>query len=403
MTKPNLAQVPPHYVRKQTLVNSERFITEELKAQEDAILGAEEKQKALEYELFVTLRQHVGTYVTAIQHNARLLAQLDCLQSLAEAAVRYRYVRPQIGHKGQIAIRDGRHPVVEQVLGQPNFVPNDLEVAPGEILIVTGPNMGGKSTYMRQVALIVLMAQMGSFVPASAAEISLVDRMFTRVGAADDLFSGQSTFMVEMLESKVALTEATPQSLILFDELGRGTSTYDGMAIAWAIIEYVHHHIGAKTLFSTHYHELTNLAHRLPLVRNISCQVKEERGELIFLRRVAPGRADRSYGVNVAKMAGLPAPVVERARRILQRMEQRSPSEAAGALQLTLNDFVVDELVEETAATAEAALPANQRQILTELSQLDINRLTPLAALNLVAKGTTYIRKEWNRWATFAY
>lgn len=383
VTRANAAQVPAHYVRKQTLVNAERYITDELKSKEDAILGGEEKQRLLEYELFLDLRQRVGTYVPTIQQNARLIAQLDCLQSLAEAAVRNRYVRPNINGDGRISIKGGRHPVVEQVVGRNQFVPNDLEIDNGEIIIITGPNMGGKSTYMRQVALIVLMAQLGSFVPADSAQIGLVDRIFTRVGAADDLFSGQSTFMVEMVESKVALTEATANSLILFDELGRGTSTFDGMALAWAIIEYAHHQLGVKTLFSTHYHELTTLAERLPRVRNVCCQVAEERGELVFLRRVIPGRADRSYGLNVAKMAGLPAPVVQRARQILQRIEQRSPAEI-GTLQLTFGDFLVNAEAQTVAATTELS-PKEHQQIMQELASTDPNQLTPLAALNLIA------------------
>ena len=387
VTKANVAQVPPHYVRKQTLVNAERYITDELKSQEDAILGGEEKQRLLEYELFVELRERVATFVPAIQQNAVLIAALDCLQSLAEAAIRNRYVRPQVTNDGKMYIVGGRHPVVEQVVGRNKFVPNDLDLDDKEVLIITGPNMGGKSTYMRQVALTVLMAQMGSFVPAESARISLVDRIFTRVGAADDLFSGQSTFMVEMLESKVALTEATQNSLILFDELGRGTSTFDGMALAWAIIEYAHHQLGVKTLFSTHYHELTGLAERLPRVRNVCCQVVEERGELVFLRRVIPGRADRSYGLNVAKMAGLPQTVVQRARQILQRIEQRSPAEV-GALQLTFGDFMLDETATQAAATTEQ-VPASHQQIIEQLAELDPNQLTPLAALNLIA--------EWHR------
>ncbi|NLY53224.1 MAG: DNA mismatch repair protein MutS [Firmicutes bacterium] len=382
VTKANLDQVPPHYVRKQTLVNAERFITDELKSREDAILGGEEKQRALEYELFVELRERVSTYVPAIQKNARLIAELDCLQSLAEVAVRQHYCRPQIAESGTLEIIGGRHPVVEQVVGRHKFVPNDLSLQAGETLIITGPNMGGKSTYMRQVALIVIMAQMGSFVPAESATIGLVDRIFTRVGAADDLFSGQSTFMVEMVESKVALTEATQHSLILFDELGRGTSTFDGMALAWAIIEYVQHHLRAKTLFSTHYHELTGLAERLPLVRNVSCQVAEDKGELVFLHRVVPGRADRSYGINVAKMAGLPTPVIQRARQVLARIEQRSPSEV-GALQLTLGDYQLDRA--EAEAAASSSLPTQHQQILDGLAALDINELTPLDALNLLA------------------
>jgi len=383
VTKSNLGQVPADYIRKQTLVNAERFITEELKSREDAILGAEEREKALQYELFVQLRQQVALHVPAIQQNASILARLDCLQALAEAAVRRRYCKPSLTQDGTLQIAAGRHPVVEQVVGRSRYVPNDLSMHPGELLVITGPNMGGKSTYMRQIALIVLMTQMGSFVPADSARVGLVDRIFTRVGAADDLFSGQSTFMVEMTESRTALNEATSNSLILFDELGRGTSTYDGMALAEAIIEYVHQNLGAKTLFSTHYHELTSLADRLPQVRNVCCQVAEQRGELIFLRQVRDGRADKSYGINVAKMAGLPLPVIQRARQILRRLEQRTPAEAT--LQLTLGDLMLEEAQAEAAAAGNQ-VPAELVRLIETIRELDVNSLTPLAALNLLAK-----------------
>ncbi len=391
ITKSNLAQVPAHYVRKQTLVNAERFITDELKSKEDAILGAEEKRKAIEYELFTELLQRVNDFVPAIQQNAAILARLDCLQSLAEAAVRGRYCKPRLTEDGSLQIAAGRHPVVELVVGRHQFVPNDLIMQPGELLVITGPNMGGKSTYMRQVALIVLMAQIGSFVPAESATIGLVDRIFTRVGAADDLFSGQSTFMVEMTESRTAITEATANSLILFDELGRGTSTYDGMALAEAIIEFVHQYIGAKTLFSTHYHELTSLSERLPKVRNICCQVAEHRGELVFLRQMQEGKADKSYGINVAKMAGLPGPVLQRARQILRRLEQRHPAEAA--LQLTLDDLLIDVAEQEVAAARETE-PHSGRIIVEALQALELDALTPLAALNLLAKWQQELHQE---------
>lgn len=383
VTRTNTHMVPKHYIRKQTLVNAERYITEDLKAKEDAILGGEEKQRNFEYELFLSLRRRVAEFVAQIQQNASLVAELDCLQSLATAAIHNRFVRPHIDDDGRLEIVEGRHPVVEQVIGRHQFVPNDITMDAGEILVITGPNMGGKSTYMRQVALIILMAQMGSFVPAMSAHISLVDRVFTRVGAADDLFSGKSTFMVEMIESQVALSQATPNSLIVFDELGRGTSTFDGMALAWAIIEYVQHQIGCKTLFSTHYHELTNLAESLPKVRNVSCQVIEEKGELIFLHKVAAGRADRSYGLNVAKMAGLPTAVLRRARQMLSRIEQRTPAEV-GALQLTFGDFMLGEANMDSAAASETLDPVH-KQIFEELEAKDLNTLTPLDALNLIA------------------
>ncbi|MDP3488121.1 MAG: DNA mismatch repair protein MutS [Bacillota bacterium] len=376
-TKANTDQIPPHYHRKQTLVNAERYITEELKEYESTVLTAEDRLKSLEYDLFVALREQVASYSHSIIQVARRLSELDVLQSLAEAASRYRYNRPQVTNGGAVNITGGRHPVVERIVGTHAFVPNDTELSRGEIAVITGPNMAGKSTYMRQVALIVLMAQIGSFVPVEKAEIGLVDRVFTRVGAADDLYSGQSTFMVEMTETGLALSEATERSLILFDEVGRGTSTYDGMALAQAIMEYVHEKVKARTLFSTHYHELTSLADNLARCRNYTVAILDRGREVIFLRRVQQGKASKSYGIHVAELAGLPRMVTERAYTVLRQLEQRQKT---GPAQINFFDFVA-----ETAATTvpdehtELAL-----EVLDRLNSIAPDALTPLQALNLL-------------------
>ncbi|HWJ02851.1 MAG TPA: DNA mismatch repair protein MutS, partial [Verrucomicrobiae bacterium] len=311
VTQANLANVPEYYIRKQTLANAERFITPELKEYESKILGAEEKLVALEYRVFCEVRDKVGQRALGIQQSAQVVARLDVVASLGEAAIRNNYIKPSIVETGEIRIVDGRHPVVEKVLNGSLFVPNDtqLDQAENRLAIITGPNMAGKSTYMRQVALIVLMAQMGSFVPASQAQIGVVDRIFTRVGASDDLSTGQSTFMVEMNEVANILNNATQNSLIVLDEIGRGTATYDGLSIAWAVAEYIHASgkIGAKTLFATHYHELTQLAEQLPGVCNYRVAVSEKGDNIVFLRKIVPGSADRSYGIQVARLAGLPA------------------------------------------------------------------------------------------------
>lgn len=326
VTKANLPQVPSDYLRKQTIVNGERFITPELKECESKILGAEDKSIALEAELFQELRDLVTAKTAEIQQTADALASLDVLASFAERAMACRYVRPAILSSGILEIRGGRHPVVERLPDSGRFVPNDtlLDRDANQLMILTGPNMAGKSTYIRQVALIVIMAQMGAFVPADSVRMGVVDRVFTRVGAGDDITRGRSTFMVEMQETANILNNATPRSLIVLDEIGRGTSTFDGISIAWSVVEYLHNHAGvkAKTLFATHYHELTDIALSLPGVKNYNVRVSERNDRIVFLRKIEPGAADKSYGIQVARLAGLPAEVVERAKEILANLEE---------------------------------------------------------------------------------
>jgi DNA mismatch repair protein MutS len=333
VTKSNLEKVPAHYIRKQTVANGERFITPELKEMEGKILGAEERALKLEYELFQRLRENVLGHLKDIQQTAGALAQLDVLASFAETARLNMYCRPHISDAGILQIRDGRHPVLEGNLNEERFVPNDTSLASGggdsappedapQIALITGPNMAGKSTYIRQVALITLLAHTGSFVPAAEARIDLADRIFTRIGASDDLSRGQSTFMVEMTETANILNNATPRSLIVLDEIGRGTSTFDGLSLAWSIVEHLHHQVGAKTLFATHYHELTELAVRLPRLKNFNVAVREWRDQIVFLRKIVAGGTDKSYGIQVARLAGIPKPVLERAKEILHNLEE---------------------------------------------------------------------------------
>jgi len=326
VTKSNLADVPPEYVRKQTLVNAERFITPELKEYENKILGAQERSLALEYELFVEVRQAAVRETAPIQRSAGAIAALDVLAALAERALALGYVRPAMTSGTAIRIRDGRHPVIEQMTDAERFVPNDtlLDGDGNQLIIITGPNMAGKSTYIRQVALIVIMAQTGSFVPAAEAEIAVVDRVFTRVGASDDLARGRSTFMVEMQETANILNNATAGSLIVLDEIGRGTSTFDGISIAWAVAEYLHNNprVRAKTLFATHYHELTDLALTLHGVKNYNVLVREKNDKIAFLRKIVAGASDKSYGIQVARLAGLPPEVIDRAKEILANLEE---------------------------------------------------------------------------------
>lgn len=325
VTRPNLSQVPPTYQRKQTLAGGERFITAELKEYEERILGAEEKLAAREYELFLAVRDEVAGQTERIQRTARAVAEVDALASLAEVAVQNNYVRPVVDLEDRIMIKEGRHPVVEKTLSGALFVPNDCLLGgdAARFILITGPNMAGKSTYLRQVALIVLMAQIGSFVPASQAAIGVVDRIFTRVGAADDLAQGQSTFMVEMSEVANILNNATPRSLVLLDEVGRGTSTFDGLSIAWAVTEHLHDpgQLGAKTLFATHYHELTLLVDELPRAANFNVGARTVDGKMTFLHRLEKGGTDKSYGIEVARLAGVPAPVLERAAAVLAELE----------------------------------------------------------------------------------
>ncbi len=342
VTRANLDKVPPHYIRKQTIANGERFITPELKDMEGKILGAEERSVKLEYELFQRVREEVLGQLPKIQQTASALAQLDVLASFAETARLHNYVRPQIANEGVVQIRDGRHPVLEQQLVEERFVPNDtglassgradLPASPGmlphvptdipQIALITGPNMAGKSTYIRQVALLVLLAHTGSYLPAAAARIDLVDRIFTRIGASDDLARGQSTFMVEMTETANILNNATSRSLIVLDEIGRGTSTFDGLSLAWSIVEHLHNQVGAKTLFATHYHELTELSARLPRLKNFNVAVREWHDSIVFLRKIVIGGTDKSYGIQVARLAGVPKEVLQRAKQILSNLEE---------------------------------------------------------------------------------
>jgi DNA mismatch repair protein MutS len=331
VTKANLDKIPPHYIRKQTVATGERFITPELKEMEGKILGAEERALKLEYELFQRVRESVLGSLRDIQETAGALAQLDVLASFAETARLHGYCRPRIEDDGILQIRDGRHPVLEGNLSEERFVPNDTSLGSGkdagsdehpQIALITGPNMAGKSTYIRQVALITLLAHTGSFVPAAEARTDLVDRIFTRIGASDDLGRGQSTFMVEMTETANILNNATLRSLIVLDEIGRGTSTFDGLSLAWSIVEHLHHQVGAKTLFATHYHELTELAARLSRLKNFNVAVREWRDQIVFLRKIVAGGTDKSYGIQVARLAGVPKPVLERAKEILRNLEE---------------------------------------------------------------------------------
>jgi len=342
VTKSNLDKVPPHYHRKQTVANGERFITPELKAMEGKILGAEERSVKLEYEIFQRVREEVLGQLPKIQQTASALAQLDVLAAFAEIARLHNYCRPHVADEGVLQIRDGRHPVLEQQLVEERFVPNDTALASigradllvsqdaqqrvpttfAQIALITGPNMAGKSTYIRQVALLALLAHTGSFVPAAEARIDLVDRIFTRIGASDDLSRGQSTFMVEMTETANILNNANARSLIVLDEIGRGTSTFDGLSLAWSIVEFLHNQVGAKTLFATHYHELTELAARLPRIKNFNVAVREWHDQIVFLRKIVEGGTDKSYGIQVARLAGVPKEVLERAKQILSNLEE---------------------------------------------------------------------------------
>jgi len=381
VTKTHLSKVPDYFIRKQTLVNAERFITPDLKEFEEKVLGAEEKMASLEYELFQTIRQQVGAWGSAIQKNARLIAELDCMASLAHVAVLNRYIKPEIDDGEEIIINGGRHPVVEQLLPPDEpFIENDihLENKDTQIMVITGPNMSGKSTYLRQIGLIVLLAQIGSFVPAESAKIGIVDRIFTRVGASDNLAFGESTFMVEMLEASNILNNASPQSLILLDEIGRGTSTFDGLSLAWAITEFLHHNkkIAAKTLFATHYHELTELAMLYPRIKNFRVAVKEYEDHVVFLRKIEPGGMDNSYGIYVAKMAGLPDAIVERAREVLHNLEA--------------NELTPHKTPRLANPRAGSAVDRNQLNLFElpkpspveeELRKTDLDNLTPIEAL----------------------
>jgi DNA mismatch repair protein MutS len=375
ISKANLRQVPQHYIRKQTLVNGERFITPELKEYESLILNARDRISELETNLYHQVCRQVAAASERILSLANALAHLDVFASLAEVAVRYGYVRPTPTESNEITIKEGRHPVVERSLTETTFVPNDTYLAneDAQIIILTGPNMAGKSTYLKQVALIVLLAQVGSFVPAASATIGLVDRIFTRIGAREDIAGGQSTFMVEMIETANILNNATPRSLLILDEIGRGTSTYDGLSIARAVAEYIHNHarLGAKTLFATHYHEMVELASYLPRVKNFNVAVTEEKGEVIFLRKIVPGGVDKSYGIHVAQLAGLPKSVVHRAYEVLEELEGDRVKESPRLPKSRRPPQPAPQL----------SLFGQKSPVLEELAKLDINSLTPLEAL----------------------
>ena len=376
VSKSFIDQVPEHYIRKQTLTNCERYITQELKDLENQVLTAKERLTALEYQLFTALREHLASQAARIQSSAAAVAAADALCSLATVAVQRGYCRPEITLGNEISIIDGRHPVVEQMLKDTLFVPNDTQLgsADNQVSIITGPNMAVKSTYMRQVALIVLMAQMGSFVPARSARIGLVDRVFTRIGASDDLASGQSTFMVEMAEVASILKYATSKSLLILDEIGRGTSTYDGMSIARAVLEYAAspRQLGAKTLFATHYHELSSIEDELPNVKNYNIAVKKRGDKMIFLRKIVPGATDDSFGIEVAKLAGLPGSVVNRARDILSQLENEGKTPV--------------KVVQQEADDQISMLDLSAQQVASALAAISVETLTPIEAMNELYK-----------------
>ena len=394
--------VPEYYTRKQTLANAERYIIPELKELEDTILGAEDKLCALEYELYCEVRNTIAAELTRIQRTAKAVAKLDVIASLALVAERNNYVRPKINEKGVIDIRDGRHPVVEKMIPNDMFIANDtyLDDKKQRISIITGPNMAGKSTYMRQAALIVLMAQLGSFVPASSANIGLVDRIFTRVGASDDLASGQSTFMVEMNEVANILRNATSKSLLILDEIGRGTSTFDGLSIAWAVVEYISNSklLGAKTLFATHYHELTELEGKISNVNNYCIAVKEKGDDIVFLRKIVKGGADKSYGIQVAKLAGVPDPVINRAKEIVEELVTADITGKVKdiAVQGSETKKKTQKKLDEVDLTQFSLFDTvKDDDVLNELKELDISHMTPMDAMNKLYQLQNKLRNRW--------
>ena len=376
-------KVPPHYIRKQTIKNAERYITPELKSYEEKVLSAEERAKQLEYELFVNLRAKVVEAKTELKRTAAALAELDVYTALADVARRRNYCRPQLVEEQVLQIVEGRHPVLDAGELATKFVPNDthMDESSGKILIITGPNMAGKSTYIRQVALIVLMAQIGSFVPARKATIGLADRIFARVGASDEIARGQSTFMVEMLETARILNLATPRSLVILDEIGRGTSTYDGISLAWAIVEYIHDRIGCRTLFATHYHELTDLAQACEQVRNLNVAVREWGDQVVFLHKIVEGAADKSYGIHVARLAGIPKPVIDRAKQILAQLET-DHLDTRGRPKLARRRRAPGW---DSPYQLMLFVPASH-PVLEAIRNLEINEITPLRALELLAE-----------------
>ena len=394
--------VPEYFIRKQTLTNAERYITPELKELEDTILGSEERLTSLEYELFKAVRDHLAENVARIQRTARAIAKIDVFASLALVASRNNYCKPKINESGILDIKNGRHPVVEKMITNDMFIDNDtyLNNNNNRIAIITGPNMAGKSTYMRQTALIVLMAQIGSFVPASSANIGIVDRIFTRVGASDDLASGQSTFMVEMNEVANILRNATSNSLLILDEIGRGTSTFDGLSIAWAVVEYISNTklIGAKTLFATHYHELTELEGKLSGVNNYCIAVKEKGDDIVFLRKIIQGGADKSYGIQVAKLAGLPDTVIERAKEIVNELVANDITEVVRNISVDNSSKRTNKKthLDEVDLTQMSLFDTiSDDDIIDELRNVDIGNLTPLEALNKLYELQNKVKNRW--------
>ena len=398
------SMVPDSWVRKQTLTNSERYTTDELKHLEDVILGAEDKLNSLEYDLFSQVREHIATQVVRIQSTAKAIAMIDVFASLSVVAMQNNYVKPKINEKGVIDIKGGRHPVVEKMMNNDMFIANDtyLDNASDRVSIITGPNMAGKSTYMRQTALIVLLAQTGSFVPADSANICIVDRIFTRVGASDDLASGQSTFMVEMTEVANILRNATPKSLLILDEIGRGTITFDGLSIAWAVVEHIANTklLGAKTLFATHYHELTELEGTLDGVNNYCIAVKEKGDDIVFLRKIIKGGADKSYGIQVAKLAGVPDVVIERAKELVTELSDADISQKAKDIaqyskkldKLNKEYRKVDELEVKQMSLFDTV---SDNDIVADIKNLDIGHMTPIDALNTLYKLQEKINNRW--------
>ncbi|WP_026689816.1 DNA mismatch repair protein MutS [Alteribacter aurantiacus] len=410
VTRSNVPSLPEgRYERKQTLSNAERFITPELKEKESLILEAEEKSGKLEHELFLQLREDVKVYIGKLQKLAKVISTFDVLQSFAEVSEDNQFTKPYINEDRSVSIKDGRHPVVEKMIDQGDYVPNDILLDPSsEMLLITGPNMAGKSTYMRQLALCSVMMQVGCYVPASEASIPIFDQIFTRIGAADDLAQGQSTFMVEMMETKHAVSKATHNSLILLDEIGRGTSTYDGMALAQAIMEYIHDEIGAKTLFSTHYHELTALESDLAKLKNVHVSAAEENGEVVFLHKVIDGSADRSYGIYVAQLAELPKPLIERAKVILDKLENNSKEEVKvpvtqGVLEESYQEVererepgqlaLFDDTVYGQQKQSSPALSKKEKSVLKELQSMDLLHITPFEAIQSIHKLQQKLKK----------
>lgn len=383
VTRANTHHLPEgRYERKQTLTNAERYITPELKEKEKLILEAEEKSVELEYQLFIEVREQVKSFIHRLQALAKLVSEIDCLQSFAEVSEKNHFIRPVLSETGKLSVKQGRHPVVERVMGAQSYVANDCQMDDDrEILLITGPNMSGKSTYMRQVALTAICAQIGCFVPAEEATLPVFDQIFTRIGAADDLIAGQSTFMVEMLEARNAIVNATKDSLILFDEIGRGTATYDGMALAQAIIEYIHKNVKAKTLFSTHYHELTVLDQELASLANIHVSAVEENGKVVFLHKIKEGPADKSYGIHVAQLAELPADLIKRASQILAELEaekeQTTPQVEKTEEDIQLAMFQVEDIPAPKKA---------DRDLRKEIAQLNLMQMTPMEAMNVLYK-----------------